>query len=131
KQAGVYDGAPLNGGQSMTYNPTGTGTGTGGTGTGTGGTGGTTGGIQTSGGSKWTTNPVPPLHSTPMTDASHQGQWKVVDSTGKNVAANFTSKAAADAWIAQNGGGTGGTGAGTGTGTGGSSNIGGVSFPAG
>ena len=44
--------------------------------------------IQTSGGTKWSTNPGEPSswQVVPMTDAAHQGEFKVVDAEGKNVA---------------------------------------------
>ena len=94
-----------------------------GTGTGSGGTGTTDwSGIQTSGGDKWTTSPQGALSVVPMTDASHKGQFKIVDSTGKNVAANFTSEAQANQYLSEKySGGTPSTttGGGTGTGTGG------------
>lgn len=76
-----------------------------GTGGGSGSGGGGSGGyvqpdyVQTTGGSKWTTNPQGELNIVSMTDASHQGEFKVVDSQGKNVAANFKSEAEAQAWI--------------------------------
>ena len=78
--------------------------------------------VQTSGGTKWSTNPGEPSswQVVPMTDAAHQGEFKVVDSEGKErPTANFKSQQEATDYVnykkgTPTGGGTGGGGDGTG-----------------
>ncbi|ALI37227.1 hypothetical protein NMY3_03040 [Candidatus Nitrosocosmicus oleophilus] len=57
--------------------------------------------VQTSGGSKWSTNPGDPStwSIVAMTDSDHRGQYKVIDEDGKNVAANFNSQTEAQEYI--------------------------------
>ena len=119
KQRNAYNNDPLGGGEYRYIGPS-------------GGTGGVPPGtptgytqpdyVQTSGGTKWSTAPGEPTswQIVPMTDAAHQGEFKVVDSTGKNVAANFKSQEEANQWVAWKKagsptGGTGGTGGTPGT----------------
>lgn len=88
--------------------------------------------VQTSGGSKWSTNPGEPStwQIVPMTD--DPSKFKIVDAQGKNVAANFTSQQEAQDYLnwkkagspapgtggGGNGGGGGGSGGGSGPGVG-------------
>ena len=101
----------MNAEQIARYVGSGAGPGTGSGGTPGGGTGGDPSGgvskwgdydsgtIQTTGGSKWSTNPGNPSswQVVPMTD--DPSKWKVVDASGKNVAAGFGAEDEARGYI--------------------------------